>query len=235
MAEAPPPGLLPPIRSKRDLAAAFDLAPETVQRLEIYVATLVLWQKRINLVAPGTLEEVWHRHVADSAQLLVLAPPTATSWVDLGSGAGFPGLVLAILLAGERRSGVHVTLVESDQRKCAFLAEVVRRTGLSAGAAVDILTARIESPATRASMDTADVVSARALAPLERLLGLAAPFLTPTSVGLFPKGRGVEAELTAAGRSWQFAYDVLASRTDAEARIVRVRGQVSAIAEGRDL
>jgi 16S rRNA (guanine527-N7)-methyltransferase len=222
-----PMGALPPVRSAADFALAFGVSSTTLPRLETYVATLGLWQRRINLVASATLDEVWRRHIADSAQLVALAPPGAITWVDLGSGAGFPGLVVAILLAGEDRAA-HVTLVESDQRKCAFMAEVVRRVGLAGRVSVDILCARIESPATRATLATVDVVSARALAPLDKLLGLAAPMLGETSVGLFPKGRNVDAEIDAASRSWQFSCEVITSRSDAEARIVRVLGPVVA-------
>ncbi len=118
------------------------------------------------------------------------------------------------------------TLVESDQRKCAFMSEVVRRTSIGATIPVDILCARIEDTATRARLATADVVSARALAPLERLLELAAPLLGSGSTALFMKGRNAEAEIAEAQRSWQLAFDVVASRSDAEARIVRVRGAV---------
>lgn len=216
---------LPRIAGPTDFAAAFGASVVTIDRLQTYVDCLALWQPRINLVAPSTLPDVWYRHFADSAQLIALAPPAPATWVDLGSGAGFPGLVVAILLAGcDGTSSPKVTLVESDQRKCAFLAEVVRRTGLAASIAVDIRCARIESASTRATLDSPDVVSARALAPLGKLLGLAAPLLGPSSIGLFLKGRGAEAEVIEAQRTWQFSYDVVASRTDAEARIIRVRG-----------
>jgi 16S rRNA (guanine527-N7)-methyltransferase len=213
-----------PIEGPADFAAAFAASPETIDRLTIYASTLALWQKRINLVAPGTLPDVWHRHFADSAQLLDLAPPQVSGWIDLGSGAGFPGLVIAILYAGRPEPRPRITLLESDQRKCAFLAEVVRQTGLTALIPVDILCARIEAAPTRAKLAKADVVSARALAPLERLLELASPYLGPSGRGLFLKGRGVEAELAAAARSFEFSYELVPSRTEAEAGIVVMHG-----------
>ena len=205
-------------------AAAFAASPETVGRVQIYADTLALWQKRINLVAPGTLPDVWHRHIADSAQLLDLAPPGASTWVDLGSGAGFPGLLVAILLAGRPGPRPRISLIESDQRKCAFLAEIVRRTAIAPLISVDILCMRIEAAATHAKLAPADVVSARALAPLEKLLDLASPLMAATGSGLFLKGRGVEAELAVAGRSFEFSYELVPSRTEAEAGIVVMRG-----------
>lgn len=130
------------ITTPEDFARAFGVSRETLGRLETYEALLKQWQRTINLVAPSTLSDIWHRHFANSAQLLDLAPPRAEHWLDLGSGAGFPGLVLAILLA-ERGHG-RVTLIESDTRKVAFLGEVARRVGV----AVDIRGTRIEKSAT---------------------------------------------------------------------------------------
>ena len=139
-----------PIGGQDDFAAAFNVSRETIARLETYEALLRQWQKAVNLVAPSTLDAIWHRHFADSAQLLPLAPGART-WVDLGSGAGFPGLVVAILLAdrvthphprplpaeGEGAAApTHVTLIESNARKCAFLREVVRKPASRAPAAL---------------------------------------------------------------------------------------------------
>ena len=205
---------------------ALGVSRETADRLTIYTELLAKWQKAINLVSPASLADVWHRHMADSAQLVDLAPSGPLKWVDLGSGAGFPGLVVAILLAG--RAGSSVTLVESDTRKCAFLGEVVRKTGISGVLAVEILNARIENPSTQARLEgagvgRADVVSARALAPLERLLTLAGALFAPQTVGLFPKGRDVATEIEAAKHLWRFRHELKASRTDADARIVVVR------------
>jgi 16S rRNA (guanine527-N7)-methyltransferase len=205
------------IATPEDFERAFGVSRETIERLKTYEALLKQWQKTINLVAPSTLADVWHRHFADSAQLLALAPPDAKRWVDLGSGAGFPGLVLAILLA--ERGGGRVTLIESDTRKAAFLAEVARRTG----AAVDIQGTRIEKSATQAKVDPVDVVTARALAPLPRLLDLSAPFFSGPTVGLFLKGREAEAEVQVAEKLWEFEAELRQSLTDVSGKIVAIR------------
>lgn len=221
-----------PIRSAQDFAMAFKVSRETLERLEIYAGLLALWQKTINLVAPGTLNDVWSRHLADSAQILQHAPRSG-HWVDLGSGAGFPGLVVAILRAdpafqvadaadlspAQRR----VTLIESDSRKCAFLAEVVRKTALQPQVPVEILCARIENASTRDKLTLVQVVSARALASLDRLLGLARPLFGPDTVGLFLKGREHEAEIGEARRRWHFEAKVWPSMTDASGRVVEIR------------
>jgi 16S rRNA (guanine527-N7)-methyltransferase len=154
---------IPHISGAEDFAATFNVSRETLDKLLAYVALLEQWQPRINLVAGATLPDVWHRHIADSAQLLALAPKSG-KWLDIGSGAGFPGLVIAIMAHGS--AGPRVTLIESDRRKCAFLAEVARHTGIS----VEIHTARIEQIATQRMLGSVDVVSARALAPLVRLI-----------------------------------------------------------------
>jgi 16S rRNA (guanine527-N7)-methyltransferase len=197
---------------------AFDVSRETLDRLEAYAALVRLWQPKINLIAPSTVGEIWHRHFADSAQLKDLIPPEAGSLVDLGSGGGFPGMVLAVLLA--ERSKATVTLIESDQRKAAFLAEVSRRLFIP----VEILSTRIESRETQTRVTPADVVTARALAPMVKLLGWVAPFFGPASVALLMKGRGAEREVAAARSMWRFEAKYRPSRTDAEARIVLVRG-----------
>jgi 16S rRNA (guanine527-N7)-methyltransferase len=213
-APAAPPAR--PISGPEDFAAAFNVSRETLGQLLIYVGLLEQWQPRINLVAGATLPDVWHRHVADSAQLLALAPDART-WLDLGSGAGFPGLVIAILAHG--KSGPRVTLVESDRRKSAFLAEVARRTGIS----VEIHTARIEQIATQRMLEVVDVVSARALAPLVRLIPMSLPFFGDETVGLFPKGRDAESEVAQARANWAFDVEMTPSLTDAAARIVAIR------------
>ena len=195
----------------------FAVSRETVERLTTYETLLRQWQRAINLVAPGTLSQVWHRHFADSAQLAQLVPRDARALVDLGSGAGFPGLVLAIMLA--ERDGTRVTLVESDSRKTAFLREVARRTGVP----VDILTARIENPETQRKVGQVDVVTARALAPLSRLLELAAPYLSPCGVGVFLKGRDVHGEIDEASVGWRFDVELIPSMTDTHGRIAVVR------------
>lgn len=212
------------IDSAAAFASAFEVSRETLERLEMYAGLLRTWQKTINLVAPSTLEEIWHRHFADSAQLMGLAPEAAIRWFDLGSGGGFPGLVLAIM-AADRAGGERLTftLIDSDTRKCAFLAEVVRKVGLGPAVAVEILSQRIETDATRDKLGQADVVTARALAPLDRLLELAVPAFGQGSIGLLLKGREAKSEVEAARRRWSFDYELHDSRTDAEGQIVVVR------------
>jgi 16S rRNA (guanine527-N7)-methyltransferase len=214
------------IDGPEDFVREFAVSRETLNRLICYENLLRQWQKAVNLVAPQTLTEVWHRHFADSAQLLPLIPAGARTLVDLGSGGGFPGLVLAILLK-ERRSPVRVTLIESDSRKAAFLREVVRQ----AGTPVDILSTRIENPETQRKVGEVDVVTVRALAPLSRLLWLAAPFFAPQTVGLFLKGRDIHGEIDEARVSWRFDVELVESLTDAEGRIAVVRN-VAAKTEG---
>jgi 16S rRNA (guanine527-N7)-methyltransferase len=204
----------------------FGVSRETVERLRNYEAQLRAWQKAVNLVSPATLDEIWHRHFADSAQLLDLAPEGGKSWLDLGSGGGFPGLVLAILLA-ERRPEARVTLVESDARKAAFLGDVARKTGV----AVEIRTERSEKYATQAKSQIRDVITARALAPLPKLLGLVLPFFSPQTVALFPKGREAEVEVGEARERFEFDFALVPSLTDAQARIVIMRN-LAAKAEG---
>ncbi len=210
------PSQIQPIDTPQRFAARFNVSRETIERLQIYEALLTQWQKGVNLVAAKTLEDVWHRHFADSAQLLAHAPDAAT-WLDLGSGAGFPGLVIAICVANREDSHVHI--VESNARKCAFCQEVVRETGCS----VEIHQARIESLGTGDRLIEAEIVTARALAPLEVLYQLASPFLSPGKTGLFLKGRQVEQELEQAAKNWQSDVQLHPSLTDARARIVELK------------
>lgn len=183
---------------------------ETRDRLQVYADLLVKWQKAVNLIGQGTLNDIWRRHFLDSAQLLPLAPAGARVWVDLGSGAGFPGLVLAVLGAPD----VH--LIESDGRKCAFMQEVARITQTQA----QIHRCRIET----APRLRADVCVARALAPLTTLLDLAEQFSDQDTVCLFPKGQDVEVELTEAAKSWTIQVERLPSRSDPSGTILRVKG-----------
>jgi 16S rRNA (guanine527-N7)-methyltransferase len=185
---------------------------ETAERLDLYVSQLRRWQPIKNLVGPATLDEVWRRHIDDTLQLLDLAPDART-WLDLGSGAGIPGLILAI--AGTER-GIQVDLVESNARKCAFLTETARLTGAPAR----VRNARIESVID--AYAGIEIVCARALAPLAQLLAWTEPLLKTGTTGLFPKGRDVQAELTQASAQWTVVNDLVPSRTDSEARIVRV-------------
>jgi 16S rRNA (guanine527-N7)-methyltransferase len=197
-----------------DFAARFSVSRETLGLLERYAALLGRWQKAQNLIAAASLDEVWSRHFADSAQLLKLAPE-ARRWLDLGSGAGFPGMVIAILLKG--REGAAVDLVEANARKCAFLNAVRRET--AAPARVHAM--RIEEAANHLK-GPFDIVTARALAPLVELAPLIAPFLTGPARALLPKGRDVERELTAASIDWNIACDTFESLTDPQGRILMV-------------
>ena len=197
---------------------------ETGARLAILVQELERWQKIKNLVAESTLTQVWSRHVADSLQLLALQP-AARAWLDLGSGAGFPGLVLGISLASEPGAVVH--LVESNARKCAFLRHVARETG----ARVEVHETRLEA-AVDGFVGRVEVVTARALAPLGTLFGWTESLVQTGTIGLFPKGRDLQAELTEAEKSWKFAGEMLPSQTDSQARIVRVTALERARASG---
>jgi 16S rRNA (guanine527-N7)-methyltransferase len=196
--------------------AAFGVSRETLGRLETYADMLRRWQKTINLVAPKTLDDVWHRHFADSAQLWGYRLATARTWLDVGSGAGFPGLVLAILGAG---GGSRHILIESDNRKAAFLHEVARETGTP----VDIMCMRLESPETRAKVTAVDCVTARALAPLPRLAELVAPYFAPGTLGLFLKGREIAAEIEEAARTWQMAFELKPSVTDKDGQVLLLK------------
>ncbi len=184
---------------------------EVLARLRAYAAALRKWSGAINLVAPATLPEVWARHIADSAQLWPMAPAGVRHWADLGSGGGLPGLVIAILARGR---GPRVTLVESDRRKAAFLRAQIAELGLNATVAA----ARAEE---LSALD-ADVVSARALAPLDRLLPLVERHLAPGGTALLPKGRGWATELAAAAPGPMFHVEHLPSATDPDARILRL-------------
>jgi 16S rRNA (guanine527-N7)-methyltransferase len=183
---------------------------ETLARLERHAALLAKWQKRINLVGRESLRDLWRRHMLDSAQLVPLLPERTRSVADIGSGAGFPGLVLAIMGVPE----VH--LIEADARKCAFLGEAVRVT--ETAASVRIHRGRVED------LDPwpVDVVVARAVAPLTRLLDYAEPFLRGGTVGLFPKGAGVEEELTRSRETWTMTVERFPSVSDPSGTILRL-------------
>jgi 16S rRNA (guanine527-N7)-methyltransferase len=195
-------------------AALVAVSRETLARLEAYVALLRQWSARINLVGRDSLADPWRRHILDSAQLMPLVPDTARTLIDLGSGAGFPGLVLAIL------GMPAVELIEADAKKCAFLREAARLTETD----IVIRQSRIEA----LPRHPADVVTARALAPLDRLLGLAAPFLGPGSVCLFLKGVRAEEELTLACKGWTMAVSSSQSRSDPRGVVLRLHDVVRA-------
>ena len=191
-----------------DKIAALKLAPvsrETEARLDRYVALLLEWQAKTNLVAPSTLPHLWTRHIADSLQLLALAP-TAKRWADLGSGGGFPGIVLACAMAEIPDGVVH--LVERNAKKAAFLREAVRIT-VSPGV---VHLAEIGDNVDRIT-GCVDCVTARALAPLHQLIGLAEPLLREGARALFLKGQDIESELTEATRYWDIQHQLHQSRT----------------------
>jgi 16S rRNA (guanine527-N7)-methyltransferase len=204
-----------------EVCQAFGVSRETFARIEAHISLLTRWNARINLVSKATIDTVWTRHVADSLQLFDLAPRSASTWIDLGAGAGFPGLVVAAL-AAEKQPGLHVTLVESDARKAAFMASAARAMGLD----VSIEQRRIEALPARPH----DVVSARALAPLDRLCSLAHRFSArdtgrqagPGTVFLFPKGARLDSELTAATAHWHIRAERIVSRTDPAATVLRI-------------
>lgn len=183
--------------------------PDSSPELQRFVDLLLRWNRRINLIGRGDVAAVWTRHVADSLQLADhWGDPPPARGIDLGSGAGFPGLVLAI------RFGAAFHLIEQDQAKAAFLREAARVTGAPA----HVIATRIED----AAVPPAPLVTARALAPVAQLLSYAAPLLLPGGICLFSKGRDVEAEIADAGRSWQMDLTRIPSRTDRSGVILRV-------------
>jgi len=189
---------------------AKNLSDEVKERLHIYQILLEKWQSKINLVAPSTLPHLWERHFEDSLQLLPFLPTHKFSLIDLGSGAGFPGLVLAIARKEER----EITLIESNLRKCQFLENVSRET-LSE---VTILRTRIES----FSGLQGDIITARGLAPLSLLLTYAYPFMHKTSFCLFLKGEESEKEIEMAKKNWEFCLEIFPSLTDSRGRILKI-------------
>lgn len=192
---------------------ALDVSRETVHRLDTLVEHLLKWNRAINLVARSTLDELWTRHILDSAQIFDLAPASARHWADIGSGGGFPGLVVAII-AAEKAPSLRVTLVEADRRKSEFLRSAGRECGIS----VEVIAERVEAVPPLG----ADVLSARALAPLPVLLGHAERHLAPGGIALFPKGAGHEAEIAAALERWRFSVQKFPSRTDRDSVVLRI-------------
>jgi len=180
---------------------------ETLAHLDTYAALLTKWQPRINLVSGGTLPDLWRRHFLDSAQLHAMIPE-GSHVADLGAGAGFPGLVLAMM------GGLTVTLVESDNRKCTFMREVIRHTRIPA----TVINKRIES----ADLSNCDVITCRALASLDTLLALCEPYLSEKTHCLFPKGNKLNEELTIANQSWNIVYDKIPSITDPSGCILKI-------------
>ena len=202
-----------------DKARALKLTPvsrETQKRLELFVDLLLKWQQTTNLIAPSTIPMLWTRHVADSLQLLDLVP-NAKVWVDFGSGGGFPAIPVACAIAG--KSGAMVHLVESNGKKAAFLREAIRVTGAPA----QVLAGRVEKY-TEGPVNSVDVVTARALAPLKTLCDQAFALIAKGAIGLFPKGLDVAVELTEAAKYWNIEASTVASKTSPEGCIVVLRG-----------
>jgi 16S rRNA (guanine527-N7)-methyltransferase len=205
------PDALPEPFGPAEFQAVSDVSRETLARLKLFVSLLEDWNARMNLVSAKSLADVWKRHVWDSAQLFPLLPPGTRSFVDLGSGAGFPGVVLATLLGGETRA----VLYEAVAKKCRFLEEVTHRTGIKA----EIRNSRIED----AKPEPFDLVTARACAPLDQLLSYAAPFQAKNTHCLFLKGQSVGAELTDAYKSWAMTVEQHPSRSDPSGVILDIR------------
>ena len=197
-----------------DLPPWLNVSRETSQKLEHLVGFVEKWNPAINLVATGSLPVAWHRHVLDSAQLFALAPPDSKKWVDLGSGAGFPGLVIAII-AAESNPSLAVTLVEADKRKAAFLTQTARELGV----AVRVLPQRAEEVLPL----SADVLSARALARLTKLCPIIHLHAAPNGVALLLKGAQTEQELAEAAGAWRFDVQTVLSKTDPSGRIVLIK------------
>jgi len=200
--------------SPEELAERFNVSRESLDRLRKYCDLLATWQKRINLVGRSTTEEIWLRHIADALQLIALFDKPLPRIADLGSGAGIPGLILAIA----RPLEAH--LFESHLKKAAFLREAARMTG----AAAHVHAIRIEAASALAPTIKADVVTARALAPLPKLLAYAQPFLEQGAVGLFHKGQDVDVELSEAAKPWRVNVIKHPSMTDSRGCILEVRG-----------
>jgi 16S rRNA (guanine527-N7)-methyltransferase len=203
------------MRPPRARVLLADLPEATLQRLETYANLLEKWQRAVNLVGKSSLDDLWVRHFADSLQVSE-AVPEARRWLDLGSGAGFPGLVTAIKYADDPEARVH--LVEADRRKCAFLQTVIRET--SAPAIVHRGRLEMVLPALDEKIEA---VSARALAPLEALLGYAEKFIDQGAVGVFSKGKLLEAELTDSLTAGKYFITTMESQTCPAARLVLVR------------
>jgi 16S rRNA (guanine527-N7)-methyltransferase len=207
----------PPLPLEADKATALKLTPvsrETEARLERYVDLLQLWQAKTNLVAPSTLPTLWTRHISDSLQLLALAP-SAKTWLDFGSGGGFPGVVLACAMAEVEGGRVH--LVERNAKKAAFLREALRVTGSPGQVILADIGDSVDSLA-----GGVDCVTARAVAPLHQLIGFAEPLLQRGAKALFLKGQDVDAELTEATKYWKLKPRLHPSRTGGHGWIVEL-------------
>jgi 16S rRNA (guanine527-N7)-methyltransferase len=200
------------IKNDKDITPSHseNVSRETFLRLKLYQELLETWQRKINLISSGSLPDIWARHFEDSLQLLDYLPSSRKTLVDMGSGAGFPGMVLAISCL----ETLDVTLIESDRKKCLFLENVSRETKT----ALKIINSRIED----SQEIQADIITARALAPLPLLFEYAFPFMKEASFCLFQKGRNVEMEIDMAKKNWEFTLEIFPSLTDSKARILKI-------------
>lgn len=205
--------MLPEDAAQRAIKTHPNVSHETFERLKGYVDLLLQWQNRINLISPATIPDIWSRHILDSLQLIDLKPD-ARHWLDIGSGGGLPGLVIGCVMASY--AGARVELVESNGKKGAFLRHVATSLNLP----VEVHVGRIED--VLITLSTPQVISARALASLDALLGFSNLLLKRGVIGLFPKGREYQDELTAAEKNWHFKTELHTSVTDSKARILQV-------------
>lgn len=222
----------PSLDGPDDFARCFDVSRETLDDLKLYADLLVKWQKAVNLVAPSTLNQIWSRHMGDSAQILDILDKSDSSpdeglWLDLGSGGGFPGMVAAILL--KRKSKLQFHLVESVGRKCAFLSDVARQTGVN----IVVHNCRIENLCSDQLGGDVSIISARALASLERLLLMAAPFMHSSTRAFYFKGREALEEVRVAQKQFDFHWRSYESRTSSDSLILEITGQTPRAQAGR--
>lgn len=210
------PSGTPPIYGPEQFQAEFGVCDQVLQQLVSYAGLLTKWQGHINLVGRGSLGDLWQRHMRDSAQLIEHIDPSAAPWLDIGSGAGFPGLVLAILLRAEL--GAPVILVESDQRKAVFLSEVIRETR----AAARVIAQRVEHLGSDELGGPARIITARALASVHQILDLTAHIATKESIYLLLKGQDVADELTLAAKYRKMTVSQHQSRTNSASKVLRI-------------
>lgn len=194
------------------LMSDYGVSRETIERFEAYQAILTKWAPRINLVGASTLSAFWDRHILDSVQILPLARPEARTWVDFGSGAGFPGLVITALV--QSQEGAHVTLIEASTKRCGFLREAARAMQVQ----VEIVNDKLENVAPR----SVDIITARAFTALDRLLAYGHAWQGPNTQSLFPKGEEVSAELAQASTNWLFKSTIHPSVSDVRGCIVEI-------------
>jgi len=201
--------------SERALLDQLNVSRETIERLEKFEGVLLKWNPRINLVSKSSLTDLWQRHIVDSVQVFTCVEDAGESWVDIGSGGGFPGIVVAIM-AAERSPRTKVTLIESDQRKSAFLRTAARECGVS----ISVLTERIE----QAVPQNTDILSARAVADLDALLEFTQRHLAVGGTAVFPKGVNWKKEVDKAAQRWRFDVEPITSLTETEAVILKIKG-----------